>query len=200
MAVFSRYSKVIEPDGSAMSVRTALGLINQVLAEVLAEQEDEFDADTRWALTWFEQFGHREAPFGQAEVLTKAKDTAMNALQVAGIVVASAGKVRLKRRDELDADWDPATDRRLTVWEVTQHLIRALDSGGEPAAAALVRRIGGLADTARDLAYRLYAICERRRWAEEALGYNALVTAWPEITRLAASAPAGGPTQGELFA
>ena len=93
------------------------------------------------------------------------------------------------RRDELDAVWDPATDKRLTVWEVTQHLIRALDEGGEPAAADLVRRVGGLADTARDLAYRLYAICERKKWAEEALGYNALVTAWPEITRLAASTP-----------
>lgn len=199
MAVFSRYARVVEPDGSPMTVRAALGIINGVLAEVLSEQEDEFDNDTRWAVTWFEQNGHRDGKFGDAEVLSKAKDTGVNALRAAGILLDGAGKVRLKRRDELDASWDPMTDKRLTVWEVTQHLIRALDEGGEAAAADLVRRVGGLADTARDLAYRLYAICERRKWADEALGYNKLVTSWPEITRLAAST-SDQPRQETLFA
>jgi len=200
MAVYSRYAKVVEPAGTPMTVRTALGVINSILAEVLSEQEDEFDNDTRWAVTWFEQNGHREAKFGDAEVLSKAKNTGVNALRAAGIITDGAGKVRLKQRAELDASWDPRTDKRLTVWEVTQHLIRALSEGGEPAAADLVRHVGGLADTARDLAYRLYSICERKKWSEEALGYNALVTAWPEITRLAASAPGlETPQQTQLF-
>lgn len=200
MAVFSRYAKVVEPDGAPMTVRAALGIINTVLADVLSEQEDEFDNDTRWAVTWFEQNGHREAKFGDAEVLSKAKNTGVNALRAAGIITDGAGKVRLKQRAELDASWDPTTDKRLTVWEVTQHLIRTLGEGGEPAAADLVRRVGGVADTARDLAYRLYSICERKKWADEALGYNALVTAWPEITRLAASSPGNeAPQQTQLF-
>jgi putative DNA methylase len=200
MAVFSRFGKVVEPDGAQMTVRTALGIINSVLSEVLSEQEDEFDNDTRWAVTWFEQHAHRDGKFGDAEVLSKAKNTGVNALRTAGIIADGAGKVRLKQRAELDASWDPTTDKRLTVWEVTQHLIRTLGEGGEPAAADLVRRVGGLADTARDLAYRLYSICERKKWADEALGYNALVTAWPEITRLAASTQGNeAPQQTQLF-
>lgn len=200
MAVFSRYSKVIEPDGRSMSIRIALGIINAVLGEVLAEQEDEFDADTRWAVTWFEQYRHDPAEYDRATVLARARGVGMNGLESAGIVTSRGGKTRLLVRTELDAAWDPRTDKRLTVWEVAQHLIRALDEGGEQGAADLVRKVGGLADTARDLAYRLYAICERKKWAEEALGYNALVTAWPEITRLAASTPANEqPQQTQLF-
>ena len=186
MAVFSRYSKVLEPDGQSMKVRTALALINQALDEVLAEQEGEYDADTRWAIAWFSQRGHDEGPFGEADVLSRAKNTAVGGMVEAGIVEARAGKVRLLRRSELTADWDPARDSRLTVWEATQHLIRALDAGGEEAAADLLRRIGGLGDTARDLAYRLYVICERKRWTQEAIAYNGLVIAWPELARLAA--------------
>lgn len=200
MAVFSRYSKVVEADGSAMSVRTSLGLINQVLDETLAEQEADFDGDTRWAIAWFEQFGMNPGAFGVAETLSKAKNTAINGLVAAGILESKAGKVQLLDRSELPDLWDPATDARLTVWELTQHLIRALESGGENAAADLLRRIGGLGETARELAYRLYVICERKKWAKEALAYNALVVAWPEISRLAAAALA--PTtseQQELF-
>jgi len=187
MAVFSRYSKVIEADGSPMRVRTALALINQTLDEVLAEQEGEFDADTRWALAWFEQFGMTEGPYGVAETLSKAKNTAVQGMVEAGILSAKAGKVRLLKRDELSDDWDPATDRRLTIWEVSQYLIRALQQHGESGAAELVRKIGSLGEVARDLAYRLYSICERKKWAQEALPYNSLVVAWPEITRLARS-------------
>jgi putative DNA methylase len=200
MAVFSRYSKVVEADGSAMSVRTALGLINQVLDETLAEQEADFDGDTRWAVAWFEQYGMNPGPFGVAETLSKAKNTAINGLVAAGILESKAGKVRLLDRTELPDAWDPAADSRLTVWELAQHLIRALESGGEDDAADLLRRVGGLGETARELAYRLYVICERKKWAKEALAYNALVVAWPEISRLAAAAPApSGPAQQELL-
>jgi putative DNA methylase len=184
MAVFSRYAKVLEADGTPMRVRTALALINQGLDEVLAEQEGEFDADTRWALAWFEQSGFDEGLFGTAETLSKAKNTAVGGMVEAGILAARAGKVRLLRRDELPEDWDPITDRRIAVWEVTQHLIRALEHQGETGVAALVQKVGGLSEVARDLAYRLYGICERKKWAQEALAYNSLVIAWPEIVRL----------------
>jgi len=187
MAVYTRYAKVIESDGSTMSVRNALGVINQVLDEVLAEQEGDFDPDTRWALAWFEQHGVEEGPFGVAEILSKAKNTAVNGLVDAGIVTARGGKVRLLRRDELNDSWDPASDKRLTAWETTQHLIRILETEGEAVAAQLVHRLGGLAETARELAYRLYSICERKKWADEALAYNGLVMAWPELFKLALS-------------
>ena len=142
MAVFSRYARVIEADGSPMTVRTALQLINQALDEVLAEQEGEFDSDTRWAIAWFDQYGVDEGPFGMAETLSKAKNTSVVGLSQAGILSAKGGKVRLLRRDELPEDWDPATDMRRTVWEVTQHLIRALETKGEGGAAALLRLAG----------------------------------------------------------
>ncbi len=179
MAIFSRYASVLEADGTPRRVCTALTLINQVMDEILAEQEGEFDADTRWAVAWFEQFGFDEGPFGVAETLSKAKNTAVGGMVEAGILSAKAGQVRLLRRDELADDWDPATDRRITVWEVTQHLIRALEQEGETGAAALVQKVGGLGEVARDLAYRLYGICERKKWAQEALAYNSLVIAWP---------------------
>src|SRR5579875_1802471 len=191
MAVFSRYSKVLETDGSAMRVRTALGLINQALDEILAEQEGEYDAETRWALAWFEQCGSAEGKFGDAETLSRAKDTAVNALAEAGIVKAKAGKVQLVSREGLNADWDPASEKRLTVWELTQHLIRALETGGEAAAARIIRRVGALAEAAKDLAYRLYVICDRKGWPQEALAYNMLVKSWPELQKLAAG------TEGE---
>ncbi len=190
MAVFSRYAKVLEADGSRMTVRSALALINQTLDEILAEQEGDFDADTRFAVTWFEQRGFAEGPYGEADVLARAKDTSTGGLEEAGILRARAGKVRLLRRDELDEGWDPAADRRPTVWEATHHLARRLETGGEGAAAELLRRLGGLGEVARELAYRLYTTCERKGWAQEALAYNALVVAWPEIARLASGTPA----------
>lgn len=200
MAVFTRYSKVIESDGSPMTIRTALGIINQVLDEVLAEQEGDFDADTRWALAWFDQHGMDDGPFGVAETLSKAKNTAINGLVEAGVVKAKAGKVRLVKRDELSDEWDPATDKRLTVWEVTQHLIRTLQINGESEAAILLNKLGGYGETARELAYRLFAICERKKWADEALAYNSLVIAWPELSKLALSSRnRQTSTQSELF-
>jgi putative DNA methylase len=200
MAVFTRYSKVIETDGSPMNVRTALGIINQVLDECLAEQEGDFDADTRWALAWFEQFGTSEGPFGVAETLSKAKNTAVGALAEGGVVKARGGKVQLIGRADLPDDWDPATDKRLTVWEITQHLIRIMETKGEGKATALLNKLGGMAETARELAYRLYSIAERKKWADEALAYNGLVIAWPELTKLALSLRTRQPeTQQELF-
>ena len=187
MAAFTRYSKVIESDGSPMTVRTSLGIINQVLDEVLAEQEGEFDADTRWALAWFDQHGMDVGPFGIAETLSKAKNTAVKGLEDAGILKARSGKVKLVGRAELPDNWDPTTDNRLTAWETTQHLIRTLETKGESEAAALLNKLGGMGDTARDLAYRLYSICERKKWADEALAYNSLVIAWPELVKLAKS-------------
>ena len=188
MAVFSRYAKVVEPTGEPMPVRSALGLINQVLDEVLAEQEGEFDADTRFAIKWFEQYGFDETGYDPAEGLARAMNVSVKGLEDAGILVARAGRVRLLRRSELTANWDPTTDTRMPVWEVTQQLVRTLwDEGSEAKAGELVRRLGEVGEVARDLAYRLYSICERRGWAEDALGFNALVTAWPEIARRAAT-------------
>jgi putative DNA methylase len=182
MAVFSRYSKILESDGTPMRVRTALQLINQMLDEVLAEQEGEYDADTRWAVAWFEQFGMEEGPYGIAETLSKAKNSAVGALVEAGLLRAQGGKVRLLRREEFSGDWNPATSRRLTVWEVTQRLIRALQEYGDTGAAAILDYGGAYGEVARDLAYRLYTICERKKWADEALAYNSLVVEWSDIS------------------
>jgi len=186
MAVFSRYKAILEADGTPMRVRTALALINQALDDYLSEQEGEYDSDTRWALAWYEQFGHNEAPYGVAETLSNAKNTSVKGLVEAGILEARGGKVRLLRRDEMDTDWDPEKDKRLTAWESVQHLIFALDQNGEEAAATLLSHLGSLSETARDLAYRLYTVCERKGWAQDALAYNMLVVAWPRLKELAA--------------
>ena len=201
MAVFTRYAQVLDAQGHAMRVREALALINETLDTALAEQEGDFDPDSRWALTWFEQMGFEEGEFGEAEKLSKAKNTSVSGLAEAGILKSSRGKVRLLKPDELPADWDPATDTRLTGWETVHQLIRALGSGGESAAAALVAKLGTKAETARELAYRLYTLCERKKRAAEALAYNGLVQSWPEIVRLAqeTGASRGATEQPELL-
>ena len=200
MAVFTRYAKVLDAEGKPVSVREALALINQLLDEVLAEQEGDFDADTRWALAWFEQQGFDEGAYGVAETLSKAKNTSIAGIVEGGILASSAGKVRLLRPDELADDWDPTTDARLTVWEAVHHLIRALETGGESEAARVEAQLGAKADIARELAYRLYTICERKRRAAEALSYNSLVQSWPEIADLARKERQEAPLeQGGLF-
>lgn len=196
MAVFSGYAKVVEPDGSPMRVRTALALINQVLDEVTAEQEGEFDEDTRWAIAWYTENGMDEGAFGRADDLSRAKNVSVEGLVRAGIVKSGAGKVRLLDRSELDPDWDPATDSRLTVWEIAQHLIRRLLDESEASAADLLARVGGLGEAARDLAYRLFLIAESKKWSKEAGPYNALGSAWPELSKRAALGPSG---QGRLM-
>jgi putative DNA methylase len=201
MAVYTRYAKVLDAEGKPLPVRAALALINQTLDEALAEQEGDFDADSRWALTWFDQTGFAEGDYGVAEQLSKSKNTSVSGLAEAGILVSKAGKVRLLKPAELPADWDPTTDKRLTVWEMVHQLIRVLEAGGEGAAAALVARLGGQAEAARELCYRLYTLCERKKRAAEAMAYNGLVQSWPEITRLAqASPPAAATGTGDLFA
>jgi len=185
IAVFTRYSKVLDAQGKPLSVREALALINQTLDEALTEQEGDFDADSRWALAWFDHAGFAEGEYGVAETLSTAKNTSLAGLVEAGIVASSRGKVRLLKPEELPGDWDPTTDKRLTNWETVHHLIRALQAGGEGAAAALVAKLGGKAEIARELCYRLYTLCERKKRAPEALAYNGLVLSWPEITRLA---------------
>jgi putative DNA methylase len=181
MSIFSRYEKVIESDGSPMSVRISLGLINQILDEVLSEQENDYDPETRWALTWFEQNQFNDGLFGEANTLATAKAISVERLQHAGLLMSRASKVRLLRRDELSSGWVPAEDGHLTVWKVTQQLIHKLATEGQQSAQRLVGQIGGMAEIARELAYRLYTLCERKGWAEEAGYYNALVIAWPAI-------------------
>ncbi len=198
MAVFSKYAKVLEADGSTMTVRMALALINQVLDEVLAEQEGEFDPDTRWAVAWFQQFGVKDGPFGEAETLCKAKNVSISGLAEAGILNAKGGKVKLLPRDQLSDGWNPLQDSRLTVWEMAQHLIRTLEKEGEREAAMLLKALGSRSEAARDLAYRLYAVCERKGWAQEALAYNSLIASWPEIARLTSSIKPA-PQQDDLF-
>jgi putative DNA methylase len=197
MAVFTRYAKVLDAEGKPVTVREALALINQTLDEALAEQEGDFDADSRWALAWFEQHGFSEGEYGVAETLSKAKNTSVAGMVEAGILASKGGKVHLFKPAELPPNWDPATDPRLTAWEMVHHLIRVLESGGESAAAALVAKLGGKAEVARELCYRLYTLCERKKRATEALSYNGLVQSWTEIVKLAGQKPKQA--QEEMF-
>ena len=185
MAVYTRYAKVVDASGNPVTVREALALINETLDEVLTAQEGDFDAATRWALAWFEQYGFEDGDYGVAETLSKAKNTSVGFLKAIGILQSLGGKVRLLIPLALAADWDPQAAVRLSAWLTVHHLIRVHDAGGEGAAAVLVRKLGSVAETARELAYRLYAIAERTKRSREALWYNALVKSWPEIARLA---------------
>ena len=199
MGIYTSYSKVVDTEGKPLTVRDALALINQTLDEVLAEQEGDFDADSRWAVAWFEQNGFAEGEFGVAETLSKAKNTSIAGMVDAGVVESKRGKVRLLKPAELPNDWDPATDTRLTAWETVHHLIRNLESGGDSAAAELAAKLGSKAETARELAYRLYTISERKKRASDALSYNALVQSWPEIQRLARERGRQRPTQTTIL-
>ena len=189
MSVFSRCEAVLEADDSPMTVKTALQLINRELDEYLGGIQGEFDADTRFAITWFEQNGMAAGDYGIANSIATARGISVDSVKHAGIVDSAAGKVRILQRDEINADWDPAADTHLTVWECCQHLIRELEQGGEQAAALLLRKIGGgHADAAKDLAYCLYDICaNKRRDAGEAASYNGLIAVWTDLTRLAAA-------------
>jgi putative DNA methylase len=185
MAIYSRYSKVVESDGTPLRIRTALQLINSTLDEVLAEQEGEYDGETRWAVAWFEQYAMDAGEYGIAETLSKAKNSTIQNLVDAGFLEAKAGKVRLLKREELSKSWNPKASR-LTVWEVMQRMIFALLSGnGETGAADILRSASTQGEVARDLAYRLFVVCERKGWTQEALAYNSLVTSWSEISQLA---------------
>ena len=200
MAVYTRYAKVLDTHGNPLPVRDALARINQTLDEVLAAQEGDFDADTRWAVAWFEQCDFDDGEYGLAEPLSKAKNTSVGGLVEAGILASKGGKVRLLKPEELPEDWNPATDPRLTAWEMVHHLIRVLESGGESAAAELAATLGAATETARELCYRLYTLCERSKRAVEARSYNAVVQSWPEIARLAREEQKPEAEQAALFA
>ncbi|ADR37669.1 protein of unknown function DUF1156 [Oceanithermus profundus DSM 14977] len=197
MAVYTRYREVLAADGSRVSVRDALALINQVLDEVLAEQEGEYDAATRWAVAWFEQSGFGEGEFGTAETLSKAKNIDLDQLVQAGLLKAERGKVRLLRPDELPEE----VSAEPTAWEMLHRLIYRLSTAGEKGAGELLAQLGGRAEASRELAYRLYQIAERKGWAQDALGYNALVQSWPEVVKAAQTqkAQAAAPKQEGLY-
>lgn len=203
MAVFSRYARVTEPDGSPLRVRRALSIINEVLDEVLAEQEGDFDADTRWCVKWFEQHAWNEGPYGQAETLATATNTSVRGLERAGVLRAPAGKVVLLSPELLRSDYDPETDVRPTVWEATVHLSKRLEEQSIEAAGAFLAKVGRTRvdmDAARELAYRLYNICERRKRPQLGNRFNNLVTSWPELVAAADQARRAQPAtqQGML--
>lgn len=197
MAVFSRYSRVIDSDGSNMSVKTALALINQVLDEVLQEQDGNLDSDSRFCVKWYEQFGWDAKPYGEADVLARAVNVSVEGLVRGGVLSAAGSKVQLIRPAGMDPSWDPATDDRTSVWEAVVQLCRVLDAEGIDAASALMSKVKGRTDLddVRGLAYRLYEIAQNTR-TEDAIMFNNLATAWIDIKQGADSAPATRTTQG----
>jgi len=191
MAIFSQYAAVLEADGKPMSVRTALQLINRFLAE------DDFDHDTQFCLHWFEGQGWATGKYGEADVLARAKGTSVTGLTEAGVVASGKGELRLLKWAEMPRDWNPETDTRVPVWEALHQMIRALNQEGEAAAGALLARMPARAEPIRALAYRLYTLCERKGWAEDARAYNELITAWSGVERGASEAGHVG-SQGSL--
>jgi putative DNA methylase len=191
MALFSHYDAVLEANGDAMTVKTALQLINRFLAE------DDFDADTQFCLHWFEQYGFESGKFGEADTLARAKGTAVDGVKQSGVLNSAGGNVRLLKWAEYPSDWDPQTDQRLPIWEVLHQLIRVFNTDGEAGAASIFAAVQSKAEAARQLAYRLYTLCERKNWAEEARAYNEVVTSWSGIEAAAVKEP--GVTQRTLF-
>lgn len=182
MGVFSRYSAVLEADGTPMSVHDALVLINRELDEYFSDAGGDVDADTRFCLGWFEENGWKEGKFGEADVLARARGTTVDGVREAGVVEAGSGKVRLMKWSEYPGDWSPEADSRTPVWEALHHLIRVHQcGGGETEAAALLARMPGRAAAIRQLAYRLYTLCERKGWAEDARPYNELIASWGAV-------------------
>jgi putative DNA methylase len=180
MAIFSRYKAVLEADGQPMSVHNALIHINKAIDSFFAQAEGDLDADTRFCIDWFQQRGFETGPFGEADVLARAKGTAVDGVEEAGVLSASKGKVRLLRVKEYPRNWDPRRDSRVPVWEACHQMCRALGES-EQDAGTLLARMPEKQDGIRQLAYRLYTVCERQKWAEEARLYNELITSWPAI-------------------
>ncbi|WP_087746908.1 MULTISPECIES: DUF1156 domain-containing protein [unclassified Acidovorax] len=181
MAIYSQYAGVLNQDGTPMRVHDALVLINREITEYLTPDAGSFDADTLFCNSWFEQYGWAEGPFGEADVLARGKGTSVQGVAQAGIADSGAGKVRLLRWADYQAGWDPKLDARNPVWEATHHLIRALNTQGEAAAGALLAAMPDKAEPIRQLAYHLYTLCERKKWAEDARAYNELITAWHAV-------------------
>lgn len=192
MAVFSKYAAVLEADGTPMSVRTALQLINRFLAE------DDFDRDTQFCLHWFEQYGWKEGRFGEADTLARAKGTSVDGVKESGVLFAAGGIVRMLKWAEYPSDWTPASDERLPIWEALHHLIRIFKADGESGAGNVLAAIAAKAEPTRQLAYRLYTLCERAGWADDARAYNEIITSWTAIESAAAAA-ATTAHQSDLF-
>lgn len=191
MSVFSKYAAVLEADGSPMRVKTALQLINRFLAE------DDFDADSQFCLHWFQQYGWKEGRFGDADTLARAKGTSVDGVKQTGVLFAAGGIVHLFKWADYAGDWNPTTDMRLPVWEALHHLIRVFKAQGESGAGAVLAAVQAKAEATRQLAYRLYTLCERAGWAEDARGYNEIITSWSAIE--AAAVRVLGQQQAELF-
>jgi putative DNA methylase len=191
MAVFSKYSAVLEADGTPMTVLTALHLINRFLAE------DDFDADTQFCLHWFDQHAWGVGPFGEADTLARAKGTSVQGVKASGVLHAAGGDVRLLRWSEYPADWDAAKDPRLPIWESLHQLVRVFKTGGESAAGRVLASVASQTEPIRQLSYRLYTLCERAGRAEDARAYNELITSWAPIEAAAASSAKGA--QKTLF-
>lgn len=189
IGVFSRYEAVLEADDQPMTVKAALQLVNRELDEYLGGIQGEFDAETRFAISWFEQNGMNSGDYGTANKIAMARGVAVESVKHAGIVASSAGSVRILTRDELEADWDPITDSHLTIWECLQHLVRLHEAGGiSYDTALLLKKVGDNAEAVKDLAYCLYDIsANKRKDAREATAYNALIADWTELTQEAAS-------------
>lgn len=184
MAVYSRYNQVLEADGSLLRVRTALQLINRTLDEILSEQDSEYDVETRWAIAWFEQHRMAAGIYGDADVLSKAKNTSVDTLEKIGLLESHAGKVRLFTYEDFVGRWQPQPGQKVTAWETLQRMIAALRSdGGEKSAANILLVAGVQREMVRDLAYRLYTICEKKEWSLEAQLYNNLVMDWSSVIR-----------------
>lgn len=190
MAVFSRYAKVLEADGSSMTVRSALAQINEVLDQVLSEQEGDFDATTRFAVVWYRQHGYNAGSFGEADNVARARNTSVAAMERAGILTARAGKVALLAPAYLPTDYDPASDLDISAWEVLHHLIRLLDAHGLNAAGDFLKHIGDRGDggiepaLVKELAFLLFSIADKNRWAKDAIAFNNIVTSWSDVVEL----------------
>lgn len=191
MAVFSRYARVVESDGTHMTVRSALARINETLDEVLSEQEGDFDTATRFAVAWYRQHGYGTGKFGDADNLARARNTAVDTLERDGILTSAAGKVTLLRAADYPSDYDVLVDERISAWEALHHSIRLLESKGVPEAAgflaAATSRVDGAVDPdgVKELAFLLFSISEKNGWTKDALSFNSLATSWPDVTAAA---------------
>lgn len=198
MAVFSRYARVVEADGSSMTVRTALALINHALDEVLSEQEGDFDNDTRFCVKWFTQFGWTTRKSGEADDLSRAVDTSVGGLVRGGIFHARGGEARLLSPADLESEWDPLTDERISIWEATVRIAKCLAEQGGQAAAMLMAGASQRVDidAVHELAYLLYTICERAGRTQDALLFNGLGTSWTDLATSMRQHTAGPGAQG----
>ena len=187
MSVFSRFSRVIEADGTDMSVRTALSLIHQILAEVLSEQEGEFDSETRFALKWFEQYQWSPGPYGEAESLSKAMLISLERVARSGTLSSGGGRVSLADPEDLERGWDPELDKRISLWEAMIHVASALVAEGEEGAATLLAGVAHQVnvDRVKDLAFQMYGICERNNWSRSSQMFNALGASWNDLASAA---------------